>query len=46
MLSRKYVGIELNPEYIPIAEERLKAYEPPGTPRGTDDESGCGAFFI
>jgi len=24
MLGRKYIGIELNPEYLPIAEERLK----------------------
>jgi len=26
MLGRNYIGIELNPEYIPIAEERLLPY--------------------
>jgi len=44
MLGRRYLGVELNPEYIPIAEERLKPYESKATPRSTDDEFGCGAF--
>jgi DNA modification methylase len=35
MLGRKYIGIELNPEYIPPAEERLKQYGPPAQPSGT-----------
>jgi DNA modification methylase len=29
ILGRRYIGIELNPEYIPMAEERLKPYQPP-----------------
>jgi DNA modification methylase len=29
MLGRRYIGAELNPEYIPLAEERLRQYEPP-----------------
>jgi DNA modification methylase len=35
MLGRRYIGIELNPEYIPIAEERIKQYEPPAQPSDT-----------
>lgn len=32
MLGRRYIGIELNPDYIPIAEERLKPHQPPTQP--------------
>ena len=27
MLGRRYIGIELNPEYIPIAEKRIEQYK-------------------
>ena len=45
MLGRQYIGIELNPEYIPLARERLKQYTKADTPRDTDD-SGRGAFSV
>ena len=49
MLGRRYIGIELNPEYIPFARDRLEKFKPPDipadTPRDTDNESGRGAFF-
>ena len=46
MLGRRYIGIELNPVYIPLAEERLKQYEPADTPRDTDDDSVRGAVSV
>ena len=46
-LGRRYIGIELNPEYIPLAEERLKQYKPADTPRDVDfKESGRGVFSV
>jgi DNA modification methylase len=36
MLGRRYIGIELKPAYIPLAEERLKEYEPPSQPSDTN----------
>ena len=45
ILGRRYLGIELNPEYIPLAEERLKQYKTAETPRGSE-HSGRGAFSV
>ena len=28
LLSRKYLGMEMDDEYVVIAKERIKAYEP------------------
>ena len=46
MLGRRYVGIELNPEYIPLARDRLEKYKAPDKPCGTDDDSVRGAFSV
>jgi DNA modification methylase len=42
MLGRRYIGIELNPEYIPLAEERLKQYNPPAQPSDTNSNVSGG----
>jgi DNA modification methylase len=42
MLGRRYIGIELNPEYILLAEKRIEQYRQSEQPRETE-ESACGA---
>jgi len=44
-LGRRYLGIELNPEYITLAGERLEQCKSLETPRGME-QSGRGAVFI